>query len=339
MFNGSSYMLLAIGTLILGFLALMWSADRFVNGAAVTAKNLGISPMMIGLTIISVGTSSPEILVSLMAATTGHGNLAIGNALGSNIANIALVLGVTLLIAPIPINTRLMKKELPLLAGITVISGALLFDNYIGFMEGLVMVGGLIVTMVVINRWQNAPNTEQITSAGEESTEDIPDIPQWKATLILLGSLLLLLGSSRMLVWAATEIATGLGVSELIIGLTVVAVGTSLPELAACIASALKKHHDMAMGNIVGSNIFNLLAVMAIPGLVAPISVDPSAFSRDYMVMTGITLLLVVLTLLGKKPRVLGRGTGLILFTCYLAYSGGLVLTGGNIALGPVVIS
>ena len=314
-------MLLATGALILGFVALMWSADHFVNGAAVTARNLGMSPMLIGLTIVSIGTSAPEILVSLMAATSGHGDLAIGNALGSNIANIALVLGVTLLIAPIPVNERLMKKELPLLAVITIASGALIHDNYIGFAEGIVMIISLVITMMIFNHWQKQPDANEITSAGEESEEAIQDMPQGKALFALIGGLAVLLASSNLLVWAATEIARGLGVSELAIGLTVVAIGTSLPELAASVASALKKHHDMAIGNIIGSNIFNLLAVMAVPGLVSPMSIDPSAFARDYPIMTALTILLVVLTLIGKRPKILGKTSGALLLGCYIAYS------------------
>ena len=314
-------MLLASGALILGFIALMWSADHFVNGAAVTARNLGMSPMLIGLTIISIGTSAPEILVSLMAATSGHGDLAIGNALGSNIANIALVLGVTLLIAPIPVNGRLMKKELPLLAAITIASGALMYDNYIGFAEGVAMIVALVITMMVFNHWQQHPKSNALTSAGEESEAEIPDMAQGKAIFVLLGGLGVLLASSKMLVWAASEIVRGLGVSELTIGLTVVAIGTSLPELAASVASALKKHHDMAIGNIIGSNIFNLLAVMAVPGLVSPMEIDPSAFLRDYPIMTALTLLLVGLTIVGKRPKVLGRSSGTLLVCCYVAYS------------------
>ena len=313
-------MLLAIGALLVGFIALMWSADHFVNGAAATARNLGMSPMMIGLTIVSIGTSAPEILVSLMAALSGHGDLAIGNALGSNIANIAMVLGITLLVAPITINARLVIKELPLLMAITLISGALLFDNRITFIEGVIMIIGLVLTMYLIHRWQKAPAGD-ITTAGEESDEEIPEMSQGKAFGVLFGSLVLLLASSRLLVWSATEIARGAGVSELVIGLTVVAIGTSLPELAASIASVLKKHHDLAIGNIIGSNIFNLLAVMAIPGLVAPVSIDPSAFNRDYPVMAGLTLLLVLMTLVGKKPKTLGRLTGCVLLGCYLTYS------------------
>ncbi|WP_281646652.1 calcium/sodium antiporter [Parendozoicomonas sp. Alg238-R29] len=322
-------MLLATGALILGFIALMWSADHFVNGAAATARNLGMSPMLIGLTIISIGTSAPEILVSLMAATSGHGDLAIGNALGSNIANIALVLGITLLVAPIPVNDRLMKKELPLLAMITITSGFMMYDNYIGFFEGVVMVCALIITLLIFNHWQKQPDVGETTSVGQESDEDIPDIPQGKAFFVLVTGLAVLLASSRMLVWAATEIALELGMSELTIGLTVVAIGTSLPELAACIASALKKHHDMAIGNIIGSNIFNLLAVMAVPGLVSPMAIDPSAFARDYPIMTGLTLLLVALTLIGKRPKVIGRISGTLLLACYIAYSL-LILTTGS---------
>ncbi|MTI14843.1 calcium/sodium antiporter [Sansalvadorimonas verongulae] len=314
-------MLLATGALILGFIALMWSADQFVNGAAVTARNLGMSPMLIGLTIISIGTSAPEILVSFMAATSGHGDLAIGNALGSNIANIALVLGVTLLIAPIPVDERLIKKELPLLAAITVASGLLIYDNYIGFAEGIAMIVALVITLMVFNYWQKHPKPEGLSSAGDEGEAEIPDITQNKAIFLLLGGLGVLLASSKMLVWAASEIVRGLGVSELTIGLTVVAIGTSLPELAASVASALKKHHDMAIGNIIGSNIFNLLAVMAVPGIVSPMHIDPSAFARDYPIMTGLTLLLVFLTLISKRPRILGRASGALLLGCYIAYS------------------
>ncbi len=320
-------MLLAFLSLIVGFVALMWSADHFVNSSAATARHFGMSPMLIGLTIVAIGTSAPEILVSLMAAISGFGDLAVGNALGSNIANIGMVLGITLLIAPIRINPRLVKKELPLLAGISIVTGAVLFDNRISFIDGALMVAGLIAAMMLIHYWQKQPEDEAFTTIGEESEEDLPEMKQSKATLILIGSLLLLLGSSRLLVWAATTIAQGFGVSELTIGLTVVAVGTSLPELAASVASALKKHPDMALGNIIGSNMFNLLAVMAVPGLVNPSTISASAFTRDYPVMCALTLLLMALTLFGKAPRKLGRISGLILCAAYIAYTIMVVLT------------
>ena len=320
-------MLIASIALIVGLIVLMWSADHFVNSSAATARNFGMSPMLIVLTIVAIGTSSPEVLVSLMAALSGFGDLAVGNAIGSNIANIGIVLGLTLLIAPIRVNPRLMSKELPLLVGITVISGAVIYDNLINFLDGVLLITALVITMVLIHYWQKQPSDVAFSTIGEEEEAEIPEMKQGKATLILIGSLLLLLGSSRVLVWSATTIAQHFGVSELTIGLTVVAIGTSLPELAASVASALRKHPDMALGNIIGSNMFNLLAVMAVPGLVGESTINPSAFTRDYPVMCAVTVLLMVLVLAGKKPRTLGRISGITLCTAYIAYTVWLIFT------------
>ncbi len=314
-------MLIATGALFLGFVALMWSADHFVDGAAATARNLGMSPMLIGLTIVSIGTSSPEILVSLVAALSGHGDLAIGNIIGSNIANIALVLGATLIITPIPVNISMAKRELPLLTVITLATGVLIYDGFLSRPDGLLLIVALVLTLITIHKWQKQTGASDESSAEQECEEEIPDMPQGKATLNLLIGLAVLLGSSRMLVWSATEIALGFGVSELTIGLTIVAIGTSLPELAASITSALKKHHDMAIGNIIGSNIFNLLAVMAVPGIVAPMSMDPTVFDRDFPIMAGLTIVLAIMTLAGKHPKTLGRMAGVFLLACYLGYS------------------
>lgn len=322
-------MLLASIALIVGLIVLMWSADHFVNSSAATARNFGMSPMLIGLTIVAIGTSAPEVLVSLMAVLSGFGDLAVGNAIGSNIANIGIVLGLTLLIAPIRVNPRLMSKELPLLVGITVISGAVIYDNLINFLDGILLITALVITMVLIHYWQKQPSDVAFSTIGEEEEAEIPEMKQGKATLILIGSLLLLLGSSRVLVWSATTIAQHFGVSELTIGLTVVAIGTSLPELAASVASALRKHPDMALGNIIGSNMFNLLAVMAVPGLVGESTINPSAFTRDYPVMCAVTILLMVLVLAGKKPRTLGRISGITLCTAYIAYTVWLIFTAG----------
>lgn len=320
-------MLLASIALIVGLMVLMWSADHFVNSSAATARNFGMSPMLIGLTIVAIGTSAPEVLVSLVAALSGFGDLAVGNAVGSNIANVGIVLGLTLLIAPIRVNPRLMSKELPLLVGITVISGAVIYDNLINFLDGILLITALVITMVLIHYWQKQPSDAAFSTIGEEEEAEIPEMKQGKATLILIGSLLLLLGSSRVLVWSATTIAQYFGVSELTIGLTVVAIGTSLPELAASVASALRKHPDMALGNIIGSNMFNLLAVMAVPGLVGESTINPSAFTRDYPVMCAITILLMVLVLAGKKPRTLGRISGITLCAAYISYTTWLLFT------------
>ncbi|GAA4647767.1 calcium/sodium antiporter [Kistimonas scapharcae] len=314
-------MLLATGAILAGFITLMWSADKFVNGAAATARNFGMSPMLIGLTIVSIGTSAPEILVSLMAAMSGYGSLAVGNAVGSNIANIGLVLGITAIVAPLPVKSDVVRREIPLLMIITVLAGLLLIDNQLGHLDGILLISGLILTLYLIYRWQRQPDSNLQTTAGAETEEELPDISQAKATVLLIVGLLVMVASSRLLVWGATEVARALGISELIIGLTIVAIGTSLPELAASVVSALKKHHDIALGNIVGSNIFNLLAVMAVPGIVAPATIDPAAFQRDVPAMIAITALLLILALAGRKRQRIGRGAGVLLAACYLGYT------------------
>ncbi|WBA80884.1 calcium/sodium antiporter [Endozoicomonas sp. GU-1] len=305
----------AIAAIVVGFILLTWSADRFVGGAAATAKNWGISPMLIGLTVVSIGTSAPEILVSLMSSLQGHNDIAVGNAIGSNIANMGLVLGLTALIAPLPVKTALAKREIPWLLLVTVIAGACLANNYLGLIESLVLLSGLFVTLYLMVTWQKSHPEEPLAEI-----EEIEELPSAKAYLELVGGLVLLLVSAQILVWGATEIATWLGVSELIVGLTVVAIGTSLPELAASVASALRGHHDIALGNVVGSNIFNLLAVLSMPGLVRPGAISESVFSRDYTVMLAFTVLLAAMAIVGKKPKTLGRFAGIIFLAGYACY-------------------
>ncbi|WP_286237302.1 calcium/sodium antiporter [Neptuniibacter halophilus] len=308
-------MLYPILALVAGLILLVWSADRFVIGAAATAKNFGMSPMLIGLTIVSFGTSAPEILVSIMAATSGAGDLAIGNALGSNIANIALVLGITALIAPLPVKSGVLKKELPLLLGVTLLAGLLLFNLELSRVDGVILLCALIVCLYLFNRFQkNAPQDELA-----EEEEELPNLATRKAIFWLLAGLVILAISSRMLVWGATEIALAMGVSKLVIGLTIVAIGTSLPELAASVASAMKNHHDIAIGNVVGSNIFNLVAVMALPGLISPIGMEAIVLQRDYMVMLGLTLALLGFAL-WRKPPAIDRFEGSLLALAYAAY-------------------
>ncbi len=320
-------MLLASLTILAGFVALIWSADRFVDGASATAKQLGMSPLLIGLTVVSLGTSAPEILVSLMASLDGHAGLAVGNAIGSNIANIGLVLAITALIAPLPVKNSLVAREIPLLLLITLVAGLCLFNLNLGVLDGVILITGLFVTLYLLFRWQKPPlDAENLEFAAEEEAE-IPDLSLKQALGLLLSALIVLLISSRGLVWGATEVAHYFGVSDLIIGLTIVAVGTSLPELAASIASALKKHHDIALGNIVGSNIFNLLAVLAIPGLLAPTTFSPEIFFRDYLSMLGFTLLLVVMAWIALHKGLIGRASGTILFVCYSAYYVALYFT------------
>ncbi|MDX2422749.1 MAG: calcium/sodium antiporter [Amphritea sp.] len=308
-------MLYPIIALLLGFIILVWSADRFVIGAAGTAKNMGMSPMLIGLTVVSFGTSAPEILVSIMAATTGAGDLAVGNALGSNIANIGLVLGMTALIAPLPVRSKVLKQEIPLLLAITLLAGAVLYDLYLGHIDSIILCLSLVVCLYLFTRFQRNASDDEIN----DEEDELPELSTPWAIFWLIAGLLLLAGSSRLLVWGATEIATTLGVSDLIIGLTIVAIGTSLPELAASVASALKGHTDIALGNIVGSNIFNIAAVMAVPGLLAPIELDPAVLWRDYGSMLGLTLLLVALAVYQRPPKI-SRVEGGILLTAYAGY-------------------
>lgn len=304
-----------IVAIIIGFILLTWSADRFVGGAAATAKNWGISPMLIGLTVVSIGTSAPEILVSLMSAIQGHTDIAVGNAIGSNIANMGLVLGITALIAPLPVKTALAKREIPWLLFVTLVAGACLMNNYLGLIESLVLLSGFFITLYLMVVWQKAHPEEPLTEV-----EEIKKLPSGKAYRELIGGLVLLLISAQILVWGAKEIATLMGISELIVGLTVVAIGTSLPELAASVTSAIKGHHDIALGNVVGSNIFNLLAVLSMPGLVSPGPLNESVFSRDYQVMLAFTVLVAAMAMFGKKPRTLGHFAGIILLIGYACY-------------------
>ena len=316
-------MTLASAAIIVGLFILVWSADLFVAGAASVARNLGMSPVLIGLTIVSLGTSAPEILVSVNAALSGAGELAVGNALGSNIANIGLVLGITVLVVPMLISPGCVRIELPILLLVTFGTGLLLIDRQLSRVDGLVMVGGLCLIMLRLV-------SAQATDAGilaESGEAKLPELSATRAWLAFLAGLGLLIGSSRLLVWGATDVAARAGVSELVIGLTVVAVGTSLPELAATLASALKKHTDIAIGNIIGSNLFNLLAVMPVPGLLNPLAISDEVIFRDYPVMTGATILLAIAIYSGSRRRAavdgrayVGRLVGVLLTGLYGVY-------------------
>jgi len=316
-------MLLAAATILLGFIVLIWSADLFVAGAASIAENMGMSPILIGLTIVSLGTSAPEVLVSLTASLSGSGELAVGNAIGSNIANIGLVLGATVLVAPLMVHDRCMKKEIPLLLVATAAVGVLLFDGILSSTDGWLMLAGLTVILVLMARSQSR-DSEMVAEVGEE---DLPHLKPLKAWINFVIGLILLVASSKMLVWGAVVTAKELGVSELIIGLTIVAIGTSLPELAATVASALRGHTEIALGNIIGSNLFNLLAVMAIPGIVATEILEPAVVTRDYPVMTSLTVFLAAAIYIGRlrtkshsSHAYLGRIVGVLLVSFYALY-------------------
>ena len=317
-------MYLDIAAIVAGLVILVWSADKFVIGAAATAKHLGMSPLLIGLTIVSIGTSAPEMFVSAMAALDGSGNLAIGNALGSNITNIAFVLGVTALVSPIPIQRKLIKKEFPILIGVSLVGGYTLLDLSLTLVDACILVATLVAAMFLLFR---NSSTEDEPLIDEDEAEAIEQTNTWMALLWLIIGLAALMSSSKMLVWGATNMAQALGVSELVIGLTIVAIGTSLPELAASVASARKGHHDIALGNIIGSNIFNLLAVMPIPGFIAITQVEELALHRDYSVMLLLTLALLTLILLNYRKGKLGRLSGLLLTLSYVSYLTTLFIT------------
>ena len=307
----------------LGLAALVWSADRLVDGASAIARQAGLTPMLIGLTIVSIGTSAPEILISIMSALADSGELAVGNALGSNIANVGLVLGVTLFFSSITLGRDTTRIDLPLLMLVVLVCWLLLHDLELSRSDSFILLGMLALFFVRVA--QHARQSNDDIGAHEIPTLTLP-----LAWLSFLGGLALLIASSRILVWAASHIAIELGVSELVIGLTIVAVGTSLPELAASVLSALKGHADMAVGAIVGSNMFNILLVLAIPGLWGSLSLQTAVIRRDMFAVFLTTLVLALAALWrwngASGSGTLGRGTGLLLLSLYTAYYGWLFL-------------
>ncbi|WP_221797573.1 calcium/sodium antiporter [Oceanobacter mangrovi] len=319
-------MIAPLVAVLIGLVVLVWSADKFVLGAAATARRLGMSPLLVGLTIVSIGTSAPELFVSAVATLDGVGNLAIGNAIGSNIANIGLVLGITALVSPIPLQKKLLRKELPLLLLVSILAGLTLADLNLGLVDALLLLCGLVVAMYIM--FQESDDAGE-PLVDDEEAEAIESLSTQMAIFWLVVGLIALMASSKALVWGATDIARMFGVSELVIGLTIVAIGTSLPELAASVASALKGHHDIAIGNVIGSNIFNLLAVMPVPGLISRIAVEPLALHRDLPVMLLMTLALLVLFIANRRSGVMGRFSGVILVLGYTTYLGSLMITNG----------
>lgn len=318
-------MLLAMLAIVVGFALLVWSADRFVDGAAASANHAGMPPLLVGMLVVGFGTSAPEMVVSMMAAMDGNSPLALGNALGSNIVNITLILGLTAIIAPIAVHSNIIRKELPILLIITLVVGAMLWNHDISTMEAWLLLGGFLF-LICWSIWQAIKGKND--SLDKEFSEEISqqNMPLKRAIFWLLLGLILLIASSRVLVWGAVEIATQLGVSDLLIGLTIVALGTSLPELAASIAAARKGEHDIAVGNVVGSNMFNSLAVIGIAGTIEPISnIGAEVFWRDWTSMLIATLILLFTALFWGKTKSITRSEGLILLLCYVSYNAYLI--------------
>jgi cation:H+ antiporter len=311
-------MLMAIGAIIAGLILLVWSADKFVEGSATTASHFGTPPLLIGMVVVGFGTSAPEMAVSALAASQGNPGLALGNAYGSNITNIALILGITALLAPIAVHSQVMRKELPILILVTAFAGWQLWDGDLSRMDAI----GLMLAFVVLIGWSIYQGLRQPDDAlATEMTEEVNAMPVRKAILWLVVGLLLLIVSSRILVWGAVDLATTFGISDLVIGLTIVAVGTSLPELASSIIAARKGEHDLALGNILGSNLFNTLAVVGIAGLIAPMPVAPEVLTRDFPVMAALTLVLFAMCYGFRGPGRVNRFEGSALLLAFVAYT------------------
>lgn len=305
---------------LVGLALLVWSADRFIEGSATIARYFGMPSLLIGMVIIGFGTSAPEMVVSALAAYQGNPGLALGNAYGSNISNIALILGLTALISPIAVHSQVLRKELPILTAVTAVSAWQLQDGAVTRIEAIVLLilfGGVMAW----NIWQGMRKQPDTLGREIEESLEAKTLPMSKAVFSLLAGLVLLVVSSRILVWGAVEIALAFGVSDLVIGLTIVAVGTSLPELASTLAAVRKNEHDIAIGNVLGSNMFNTLAVVGIAGVIQPISVETKVFTRDMLVMAVLTLsLFVVCYGFRGRPGRINRLEGGVLLISYIAY-------------------
>ncbi|WP_166425636.1 calcium/sodium antiporter [Paraglaciecola sp. 20A4] len=317
-------MLLAVLALIFGLGLLIWSADRFVDGASAAARYGGMPPLLIGMLVVGFGTSAPEMVVSAMAAADGNPTLALGNAYGSNITNIALIIGLVALLSPINVHSQVLKKELPLVLAITLFAGWQMFDHQLSRFDGwcLLAVFAAVMTWSV---WQGMRNphdsiSDEMDTALTRNTMTLTQALSW----LVLG-LVLLVVASRLLVYGAVYIAQGLGVSDLVIGLTVVAIGTSLPELASSLMAIKKGEHDIALGNIIGSNFFNTLAVVGIAVVIEPMHIDAIFLSRDWTLTFALTVALLVLGIGYKKQGRINRLEGALLLTVFFAYTGYLI--------------
>ncbi|WP_300670036.1 calcium/sodium antiporter [Desulfoluna sp.] len=311
---------LAFLAVIFGLALLVWSADRFVDGSAATARHFGMPPLLIGMVILGFGTSAPEMVVSGLAATQGNPGIALGNAYGSNIANIALILGITALIAPITVHSQVLRKELPLLAVITALSAFQIADGHISAMDAWVLLtifGGLIAW--TIRQGLHHRNDTLGNETEQGLTTDAQ--PLSRALFRLFSGLIFLIVASRILVWGAVAMARAFGVNDLIIGLTIIAVGTSLPELASSIIATRKGEHDIALGNVIGSNLFNTLAVVGIAGAIHPMDVPPEVLTRDALTMGLLTLSLFAIGYGFKGRGRINRFEGLILVVTYIGYN------------------
>ncbi len=318
--------LLFVVAIVAGLGILGWSADLFVAGASGLARSFGVPPLIIGLTIVAFGTSAPEILVSTLAAWQGNSGIAIGNAVGSSIANIALVLGITALVVPLKVRSETLKRELPLMLLVILVVLAMILNGALSRFDAIVLLIGMVCMVAwTVHLGRNAPADDPLSAA------DMPDpMPGKHTRRLLIFGLLLLLGSSRLMVWGAVGLAEAFGISDLVIGLSIVAIGTSLPELAASIVAARKGEHDIAIGNVVGSNMFNLLAVLGIVGIIEPGKFDSAVLTRDFPMMIGLTIALYLMARGFRNPgfgRIM-RWEGFVLVVIFIAYQAWIFLAG-----------
>lgn len=320
-------MALPLLMIVLGLIVLVWSADLFVEGAAAVARYLGMSSLLIGMVVIGFGTSAPELSVSALSALQGNPGIALGNAYGSNITNIALILGVTALISPISVHSQVIKKELPILFAVTLLVIAQIYDGQLSRIDAIVELVVFAGVMIWMTRQGMAQKPGD--SLGQEVEQELDESPMSLALALtyLIGGLIFLVLSSRVLVWGAVSIARDLGVSDLIVGLTIVAVGTSLPELASSIAAARKGEHDLAVGNVIGSNLFNTLAVVGLAGSIQPMPIPDDIISRDWMLMAILTLGLFVLGYDRNGDGRITRPEGGVLIGVYVFYTVYLINT------------
>ncbi|KAA0013642.1 calcium/sodium antiporter [Billgrantia pellis] len=308
-----------------GLVLLVWSAERFVDGAAATSRRLGVSPLLVGMLVIGFGTSAPELMVSSLAAAQGNPGLALGNGYGSNIANIGLILGTMALISPLAVHSGVIRREVPVLVVVTLLSAGLMWGGFVGRFEGIVLLV-LLAGMITFSIWQaRRTGSDPLADETEESLQAHPMSLRAGVIWTFVGLALLVL-SSRVLVWGAVEIAQAFGVSDLIIGLTVVAIGTSLPELASSFSALRRGEHDLVVGNVVGSNLFNTLGVVGLAAVIAPIEVGSEVLLRDWSLMTVMTVLMAVFAIGWKgRPGRINRLEGAMLLALFVGYTAFMV--------------
>lgn len=314
-------MLMPLLAVLVGLFLLIWSAEKFIDGAAATSRWLGLSPLLIGMLVIGFGTSAPEMMVSVLAAIQGSPGLAVGNAYGSNIVNIGLVLGVVALLSPLAVDSGVVRREMPVLLAVTLLTGWMLLDGWISRWEAVFLLAALVLLITISIIYSRSSQDDAFVEEVSATLEN-QSMSRGKALMWTLVGLTLLIISSRLLVWGAVDIAVAFGVSELIIGLTVVAIGTSLPELASSISALRRKEHEMVLGNVVGSNLFNTLGVVGLAGVIVPIETGSEVLTRDWLVMLVMTVLMMVFAFSWRgRTRRINRWEGGFLLLMFVAYT------------------